>query len=156
MDPIIRPFTPADIEWAAALLTADFGALEIVSRGVLHDPTTLPGFVAELDGTPKGLLIYHPTGSNWEVIVLNAPGLGAPLLTALTTHATTSGCHRLWLTTTNDNTRALRFYQRRGWNLIALHLDAVTTARHLKPAIPELGNDNIPIRHELELELLLP
>ncbi len=56
------------------------------------------------------------------------------------------------MTTTNDNVDALRFYQRRGWNLAALHEDAVTRARRLKPEIPLVGDHGIPIRHELELE----
>jgi hypothetical protein len=38
---------------------------------------------------------------------------------------------------------------------IAIHRDAVMRARKLKPEIPLLGNDGIPIRDEIELELLL-
>jgi RimJ/RimL family protein N-acetyltransferase len=43
------------------------------------------------------------------------------------------GCRRIWLVTTNDNTRALQFYQRQGWDVVALHRDAVTAARRIKP-----------------------
>jgi hypothetical protein len=50
----------------------------------------------------------------------------------------TSICDRLRLVTTNDNIRALRFYQRRGWRMAALHLDAVDAARKIKPEIPAL------------------
>ena len=46
------------------------------------------------------------------------------------------------------------FYQRHGYDLVAVHRDAVTRARALKPAIPEIL-DGIPVRHELELEVLL-
>ena len=61
---------------------------------------------------------------------------------------------RIWLITTNDNLNALRFYQRRGFVLVALHRGDATWARqHLKPEIPVLGLDDIPIRDELELEL---
>jgi len=38
---------------------------------------------------------------------------------------------------------------------VALHRDGVTAGRRLKPGIPELGLDGIPLRHELELELRL-
>ena len=62
---------------------------------------------------------------------------------------------RLWLITTNDNTSALRFYQRRGWDLVTVHRDAVDESRRLKPQIPQTGDDDIPIKHELELELVL-
>ena len=47
---------------------------------------------------------------------------------------------------------ALRFYQRHGFDLIALNRDAVATARKLKPTIPECV-DGIALRHELVLEL---
>jgi hypothetical protein len=56
---------------------------------------------------------------------------------------------------TNDNTTALRFYQRRGFDLVAVHRGAVTRARaELKPGIP-LEVDGIPIRPEIELEIEL-
>ena len=35
---------------------------------------------------------------------------------------------------------------------VRLHYDAVRESRKLKPQIPELGQEGIPIRHELELE----
>ena len=69
--------------------------------------------------------------------------------------AVAAGCRRLWLITTNDNLPALRFYQRRGFVLAALHRDAIAASRRLKPQIPLLGLDNIPIRDELELEMAL-
>jgi hypothetical protein len=55
----------------------------------------------------------------------------------------------------DDNTNALRFYQRRGMRLAGLHRDAIAGSRRLKPEIPETGADGIPIRDELELELVL-
>jgi hypothetical protein len=55
--------------------------------------------------------------------------------------------------TTNDNLAALRFYQRRGMRLVAVHAGAVAEARRLKPSIPLVGQHGIPIRDELELEL---
>jgi len=39
---------------------------------------------------------------------------------------------------------------------VALHADALTRSRELKPGIPELGLHGIPIRDEIELELALP
>jgi len=67
-----------------------------------------------------------------------------------------AGCRRVWLVTTNDNVDALAFYQRRGFRLAALHRAAVTEAREtLKPEIPEVARNGIPIRDELELELEL-
>ena len=61
---------------------------------------------------------------------------------------------RIWLITTNDNTDALRFYQRRGLRLARLHRGAADRSRAtLKPTIPEIGDHGIPLHDELELEL---
>jgi GNAT superfamily N-acetyltransferase len=65
------------------------------------------------------------------------------------------GCNRLWLITTNDNLRALRMYQRRGLRLAALHPGALDRTRELKPWVPQIGADGIPLRDELELEMRL-
>ena len=153
MDAVISPFGPADVDWATAMLTVAWGSPVVVSRGVLRDPLTLPGFVARLDGEPIGLVTYHVAGDECEIVSINGYGVGAALLDAAVDAARRLGCERAWLVTTNDNTRALRFYQRQGWDLVALHRDGVTAGRRLKPGIPELGLDGIPLRHELELEL---
>jgi len=155
MEPEIDQYEPADTLWARGLLTNDFGAPVVVSRGVLRDASTLPGFVARVGGAPAGLVTYHVTGDECEVVTINGAGVGAALLAAVVSRASQLGCRRIWLVTTNDNTRALRFYQRHGWDLVALHRDAVTAARRMKPSIPALGEDGIPLRHELELELIL-
>lgn len=74
------------------------------------------------------------------------------LLDALLEAARRGGCRRLWLITTNDNLNALRFYQRRGWRLVAVHAGAVDEARKVKPQISVIGEDGIPIHDEIELE----
>ena len=130
-----------------------------MTRGQVHQADRLPGFVAELDGRPAGLLTYHLGERECEVVSLDSlrerMGVATALLNAVRDMARNAGCRRLWLITTNDNVSALRFYQKRGWRLVALHRDAVTAARRLKPEIPQAGRDGIPLRDELELELLL-
>jgi len=89
-----------------------------------------------------------------ELVSLNVwtPGAGAG--TALLTAAVTlcrPTCHTLRTVTTNDNLSALRFYQRRGFVLSALRVNAMKAARDVKPNIPLIGDHGIPIRDELEL-----
>lgn len=81
--------------------------------------------------------------------------MGTALMKAVESVAREAGCASIRLVTTNDNLKALHFYQRRGYVLVALHRDAVTRSRALKPEIPTTGNDDIPIRDEIELELIL-
>jgi ribosomal protein S18 acetylase RimI-like enzyme len=61
----------------------------------------------------------------------------------------------LRVTTTNDNLSGLRFYQRRGFRIVAVRPDAVAASRRMKPGIPEVGEYGIPIRDEIELVLML-
>ncbi len=62
------------------------------------------------------------------------------------------GVRRIWLVTTNDNLRALRFYQRRGMRITAVDRGAVDRARAVKPEIPLVGADGIELHDELRLE----
>jgi ribosomal protein S18 acetylase RimI-like enzyme len=82
-------------------------------------------------------------------------GVGSALLEDVASLARRRRCRRLWLITTNDNLNALRFYQRRGLRLVAVRPGAVVEARKLKPEIPTMGAEGIPIRDEIELELAL-
>jgi GNAT superfamily N-acetyltransferase len=142
-----------------AILVERWGAPIVVSRGVRHDMRDLPTLVADEDGEIAGVLTYNPGEREAEVVSIDAlrqnRGIGTALLDAVVDVALASGWRRLWLITTNDNTTALRFYQRRGWDLVAVHRGAVDESRRLKPEIPQTGDDDIPIKHELELELVL-
>jgi ribosomal protein S18 acetylase RimI-like enzyme len=81
-------------------------------------------------------------------------GVGSALLAACVAAARAANLGRLVLVSTNDNVDGLRFYQRRGFRLVALRPDAIANARRdLKRGIPEVGDHGIPIRDELELEL---
>lgn len=57
--------------------------------------------------------------------------------------------------TTNDNTEALRFYQKRGFAITTIRINEIEKQRKIKPSMPILGNDGIPIRDEIELKFLL-
>ena len=151
----VRPVEKRDRGWLREAVAGAWASDRMVTRGRLIEPVSAcPGFVAELEGRPAGLALFAEREDGLEVVGLLAlergAGVGSALLAALEVEAARRGT-RAWLVTTNDNTRALRFYQRRGWELVALHCDAVTEARRLKPEIPETGDDGIPIRHELEL-----
>jgi hypothetical protein len=55
----------------------------------------------------------------------------------------------------DDNLPALRFYQKRGFDMSRLFCNAVDLSRKLKPEIPLFGIDGIPLKHEIELEMNL-
>jgi len=156
----LRAIGPADRPLVTSLLVREWGAAEVValSIGGVVDASTLPGLIAEQDGEVVGLLTYLAEGRDVELVTINAfagGGIGTALLTRLVEEVRGTGATRIRLTTTNDNTRALRFYQRAGFVFTALRTGAVAEARKLKPQIPEFGHDGIPIRDELELEFRL-
>ena len=126
----------------------------------MHEPLGYPMLVAAgSDGHIAGALTYDVRDGEMEAVTIDAfiegAGAGRALIEAAAAEARRLGCRRLWLITTNDNTPALRFYQRCGMTLAALRRDAVGESRRLKPEIPETGLDDIPIRDELEFELQL-
>lgn len=159
IDVVVRPVTASDARWAVHVLTSRWGTTTIVSRGRRHDASRLPALVAELDGERLGLATYRVEGNEAELVSLDAlvdrRGIGSALLRATVERAAAAGCRRLWLVTTNDNIDALRFYQRRGLRIVAVHAGAADEARRLKPQIPEIGHYAIAVHDELELELRL-
>jgi ribosomal protein S18 acetylase RimI-like enzyme len=155
---VIREYRPSDRTWAEAFTEETFGGPLQARRGELIDVLALPGFVAEREGRPIGLVTYRREGEDCELAFIAAferqQGIGTALLEALI--EAVADCERIWLVTTNDNLDALRFYQRRGFALSALRPGAVDDARRtLKPHIGTIGELGIPLRDELELELRL-
>lgn len=136
-----------------------FGDVTVARKGVLIDASVLPGFVAMDGGRPVGLLTYDGAHGDCEVVAVisteEGRGIGRSSMDAARDHAAAAGYHRLWLITTNDNTRAFRFYQLWGMDLCAFYRHGVPRSRQVKPDLPERGADGIPLDHKLEFEMLL-
>ncbi|GAB4383237.1 MAG: GNAT family N-acetyltransferase [Phycisphaerales bacterium] len=155
----VRPLGPEDRPWVCRVLNQYWASTNIYSKGRVTNAAELPGFAAFRDGTPVGLITYRIEDEDCEIVTHNSMagcgGIGSCLLAAVRQEARAQGCKRLWLVTTNDNTPALRFYQRRDFDMVRIDFNAMQRARVLKPDIPERGLDDIPIRHEVELEYRL-
>ena len=137
-------------EWAGPI---------VISKGRAHDTTNCDGFVSVEGGGIAGFALYEMRDRECEIVVLQSmaenKGIGSALIRAVMDAARLGGCRRVWLITTNDNVHAIGYYQKFGFELKAVHINALDVSRKLKPAIPLLGNQNIPIRHEFEFEILL-
>ncbi len=159
----IRPLGKEDRAWVADFLDTHWGSTQIVSRGKACYGHLQPGFIAESDGDAPtqrlGLLTYRVEEKICEILTLNSAvpqqGIGTALVESLLAAAKEAAIRRVWLVTTNDNLEALRFWQKRGFALSAVYPNAISDARRLKPQIPLVGHHGIPIRDEIELELLL-
>jgi len=82
-------------------------------------------------------------------------GIGSKLMNEVELLAKQKGINKIKLITTNDNLQALKFYQKRGYRIVRVITDAVVKAREIKPSIPLIGNDGIPLNDELELVKIL-
>lgn len=177
----IRPIRASDKAWVECTLNERWGSTRMVSRGVLRDIAAHEGFIATREGSGE----QAHSGGGFGQVHCHARGFGHThrlghlrdsgrrvrddaAAIAGGGHWRRRGAHarsadaaiaagygRLWLVTTNDNTRSLRFYQRRGFTVAAVHINALQQARKLKPGIPLTGADGIPLRDEIELEMRL-
>ncbi len=155
----VRPLNQSNRKWAMDLIKEVWISTKIISKGRVHNANELPGIIAIHKNHRVGLLIYNIIGNECEIVSLNSlkenVGIGTALLKEIERISTLKGCKRLWVIITNDNINALHFYQKRGFKIAAIHLDALVQSRRLKPEIPFLGSNDIEIRDEIELEKIL-
>ncbi|MFJ7666460.1 GNAT family N-acetyltransferase [Lysinibacillus sp. NPDC097195] len=140
-----------------AFFQSHWGTTEMVISSGIYDCSRLQGF-AYVDDYQNilGLITYVIRDNECEIISLDSTkegnGIGTLLVQAVEEHAWQHHCTIVSLITTNDNLHALKFYQKRGYYLVEILQNAVERARVLKPEIPFIGNDGIPIRDEIKLQ----
>ncbi|MCT2280309.1 GNAT family N-acetyltransferase [Micromonospora chalcea] len=152
----VRQARDGDRDALAALHEREWGGPLVVVHDTRYDLRDLPTLVAvDETGGFAGALAYRVDADGLEVVSLAASvsgnGAGTALLAAAEEAARAAGADRIWLVTTNDNLGALRFYQRRGLRIVAVDAGAVDRARAVKPTIPQVGADGIPLHDELRL-----
>ncbi|MBV8081382.1 MAG: GNAT family N-acetyltransferase [Candidatus Eremiobacteraeota bacterium] len=154
----VSPLIEADRGWLCDFIAEHWDEGFIVTRGAKHFPASLEGFAARRGDAVVGVITYRFNPPGVEIVTLNSVlpdrGVGTALIDAVRPIARAKGVP-VWLITTNDNLRALRFYQKRGFTLKALHRNALEVSRTLKP-IETIGLDGIPLRDEIDLELADP
>jgi ribosomal protein S18 acetylase RimI-like enzyme len=145
-----------DADWLAGRWDEAWGGQTMVSQGRLHRLADQAAFIARIDGEPVGYLTFWNEDGEIEITSLESlvegKGVGSALLAAVAADAVSAGASRIWLVTTNDNLRALGFYQKRGFRLAGLFPGAVDDARAVKPSIPLIGEHGIPLHDEIMLE----
>jgi len=156
---LISEIKPEDKHLLASFISNNWGSSMSVSKGKTYNTTELPGFKCKNIKQIIGLVTYNISGDDCEIVTLDSKtnniGLGTRLVDKVIEKAKLNGCKRIWLITTNDNIKAIRFYQKRGFEWIGFYKDSILDSIKLKPEIPEFGYDNIPIKHEIEFEFRL-
>ncbi len=137
-----------------------WGGYAVAVHRELFDLRELPCLVAFSENKEiLGYCYYRFSGQECEMMLLESlqqnVGVASALIGKIRELAKAQNCVRIYLQTSNDNTHALRFYQRQGFRMCAVRLNEYDYLRTLKPSIPQIGEDDIPLVHEIEFEMVL-
>ena len=154
---ILRRLTQDDLPRLRQFWIDHWGGEEMITRGNVYRPEQLDGFVLEKKNEWIGLITFFIKDDECEVTSLDSlregQGIGSKLIDKAMEEAHTQNCKRLFLITTNDNLHALGFYQKRGFEIVAVYRGAINESRKRKPSIPLVRMNGIPLRDEIELEI---
>src|ERR1044071_6634179 len=155
----LRRLTAADLPRLRQFWIEHWGGEEMIAHGNVYHPEQLEGFVAADENEWVGLITFFIQGDECEVTSLDSlregQGIGTQLIDKAVEEARAKNCKRLFLITTNDNLHALGFYQKRDFEIVTVYRGAMNESRKRKPSIPLVGMDGIPLRDEIELEMML-
>lgn len=158
-EPSIRPYSTEDFAWAVALLEVTGGRYR-VRRGRVVDVAVLPGLIAVDGGRAVALLTLSRHRDELEFSALATIGdvdraLVSKLLAAGQSYASET-CRRVWAVCSNAEFEVQRLLQQNGFRFCAVRPGAIDTAAQQRPntLVTELGG--VPVRDEVEFDLLLP
>lgn len=141
------------------LFIDNWGDDEMVVSSGTYQLSDLPGFVAYDEAEIIGVITYIIRNDQIEIISLDSfrenVGIGSQLLKELEKISEEKDITNISVITTNDNLNALKFYQKRGYNIRKVIPNAVEKARKQNPSIPQFAENGIPIRDEIVLEKYL-
>lgn len=149
---MIVPINSATRPKVNQMVAQEWAGPMIVTRGRLHDTSNADGFVSVHNEEITGYILYTIEDHACEILALQSMvenhGIASALITAAMHSAKSHHCTRIWLITTNDNMHAIRYYQKFGFALEAVYINALDASRKIKPSIPLLGKEGIPLKHE--------
>jgi GNAT superfamily N-acetyltransferase len=137
----VRPAAPADVDVLHGFIVelARFhggegdvtGTPAMLHRALFDDPPSAEALLVEVNGTPAGFAVFHPTFSTWECVPglwledlyvmprFQRSGAGRALLTELARLTVERGSPRLEWHRAEWNEPAMRFYGGLGAELLA-------------------------------------
>ncbi|MBN1684016.1 MAG: GNAT family N-acetyltransferase [Gammaproteobacteria bacterium] len=152
----IRQITAKDSAIVKKFMDQWGGEPLVIRKKKYYPSQGMPGLFAMVDDKIIGFIIYEMQEDGFEIIVFEVfdkfQGIGTQLLDQVKKIAKKAGYQKLLVMTTNDDLDALRFYQRRGFYLTGISVNALEWSRKQKPTIPLTGDYDIPIRDEIYLE----
>ncbi|WP_274309961.1 GNAT family N-acetyltransferase [Solibacillus daqui] len=155
----IKPITIHNRKRVHQFFKEHWGSTQMIISSGIYNCDQLDGYIYEKDEKILGLLTYVFHEDVLEVIsldsVIEGQGIGSKLMQEVELLAKHKGMLKITLLTTNDNINALKFYQKKGYRIVKVIPNAVAKACMIKPSIPLIGYEAIPLHDELELVKLL-
>jgi GNAT superfamily N-acetyltransferase len=153
----IRPMTERhELE---ELLRLRWSGGGVFVRGRMVRPHEVEAVGAYLDDRLHGVATWRVEDGVLYMLTVNnitdQRGVASALLDRMIAMAREQGFATLRAVISNDNWPALRFYQKRGFRIVELHVGIVDRMRVEMPSIPERGVEGIAMRDEIELEIAL-
>ena len=156
----IKQIKDSDKPWVRKISIKYYGGKFCVFLGRKFFMDKLPGFFAEDENQKKlGLTTFEFRNNFCEIMTLNAfkkfNGIGTKLLKKVIKISKEKKFIKIKVVTTNDNLDALRFYQKRGFQILKIYKNTSEKDRKIKPSLPKKGDYGILIKDAIELEYLL-
>ena len=141
-------FEPASAAEIAERWADGWGEFIVTPERVYH-PADVQALRVLDSGSPVAFVSWAMEPGGAEIVTLDAfiedRGYGRAALDHVEDRIRYAGGLYARLFTTNDNSRAIGIYLRRGYRLVRLHLDAMDRVRELKPRVP-LEENGLPLR----------
>lgn len=128
-------------------------------RGDILRAAEVEGLGVYLDDRLQGVATWRIQGRILQLITINnitdRRGVSTALVEGMLALGRQKGVSLLRAYLTNDNTEGMRFFQLRGFRIVAFFPGYVDIMRQLKPSLPLKGAHGIPMRDGIELEIEL-
>jgi hypothetical protein len=126
---ILRGVTPADKDWLDTVLSSggveDFVSPEITAEVL----TTLPGFIAHVEGDRLGVISYKTDPRNYEIVLLfsSRPGLGIgrALVNSVLMEANDAKRERVTVIARNPNGKGVTFFKGLGFSVCSVRPESI-------------------------------
>ncbi|MBD8033107.1 MULTISPECIES: GNAT family N-acetyltransferase [Solibacillus] len=157
----VKEINEENREKVVSFFREHWGSSEMVISSGVYQCDKLAGFIFEENNQIIGLVTYVIKNYENEIEIISldslseGKGIGSALIQKVESIAKQKRIEIVSLVTTNDNLNALKFYQKRGYRIISIISDAVNNARKIKPSIPLIGNEGIPLKDELILKKIV-
>jgi len=152
---IVRPANESDQEKINKIISESWGSTIIVSTQKF-DASKLPTLIVEDEGKLSGVCVYNISGGRLEIVaiktLIHGKGYGKALISDCKRLAKEKALTSIFLITTNDNLDAMGFYQKQGLRMVKIYPDEMDEVRKIKPEIPLIGENGIPLKDEIEFE----